>query len=70
MFSSSQKLENGYIVEDGIIKKCEDGIRRHIINTADLKLKGIHNFQNVCTVLALTESLVDIDNAIETIKQF
>jgi len=70
MFSSAQKLENGYIVEDGIIKKCEDGIRRHIINTADLKLKGIHNFQNVCTVLALTESLVDIDNAVETIKQF
>ena len=27
MFSSKQKLENGYIVEDGIIKKCEDGIK-------------------------------------------
>jgi len=70
MFSSTQKLENGYIVEDGIVKKCEDGIRRHILNTADLKLKGIHNFQNVCTALALTETLVDIDNAIETIKNF
>ena len=70
MFSSSQKLENGYIVEDGIIKKCEDGIRRHILNTADLKLKGIHNFQNVCTALALTETLVDIDDAVETIKEF
>ena len=70
MFSSTQKLENGYIIEDGIIKKCEDGIRRHILNTADLKLKGIHNFQNVCTALALTESLIDIDNAIETIKEF
>ena len=70
MFSSTQKLENGYIVEDGIIKKCEDGIRRHILNTADLKLKGIHNFQNVCTALALTETLVDIDNAVETIKEF
>lgn len=70
MFSSTQKLENGYIVEDGIIKKCEDGIRRHIVNTADLKLKGIHNFQNICTVLALTQDLVDIDNAVETIKEF
>lgn len=70
MFSSTQKLENGYIVEDGIIKKCEDGIRRHIINTSDLKLKGIHNFQNVCTALALTETLVDTDSAIETIKEF
>ena len=70
MFSSTQKLENGYIVEDGIIKKCEDGIRRHIVSTTDLKLKGIHNFQNVCTALALTENLVDTDNAVETIKQF
>ena len=70
MFSSKQKLENGYIVEDGIIKKCEDGIRRHIINTTDIKLKGIHNFENICTALALTESLVDTDNAVETIKQF
>jgi len=70
MFSSTQKLDNGYIVEDGIVKKCEDGIRRHIVNTADLKLKGIHNFQNVCTALALTETLVDIDNAVETIKAF
>ena len=70
MFSSTQKLQNGYIVEDGIIKKCEDGIRRHILNTTDLKLKGIHNFQNICTALALTETLVDIDNAVETIKNF
>ena len=70
MFSSTQKLDNGYIVEDGIIKKCEDGIRRHILNTSDLKLKGIHNFQNVCTALALTENLVDVDNAVETIKEF
>ncbi len=70
MFSSSQKLDNGYIVEDGIIKKCEDGIRRHIINTADLKLKGMHNFQNICTALALTETLVDTDSAIDTIKAF
>ena len=58
MFSSAQKLENGYIVEDGIIKKCEDGIRRHIINTEDVRLKGIHNFENICTALALTECLV------------
>ena len=70
MFSSTQKLDNGYIVEDGIIKKCEDGIRRHILNIADIKLKGIHNFQNICTALALTETLVDTDNAIETIKEF
>ncbi len=71
MFSSKQKLENGFIVdEDGIIKECNDGIRRHILDTKDMKLKGMHNFQNACTVLALTKGLVDTDDAVETIKQF
>ena len=70
MFSSKQKLENGFIVDNGIIKECEDGIRRHIIDTKSLKLKGVHNFQNVCTALALTKGLVDTDKAVETIKEF
>ena len=30
VITDKQKLENGFIVdEDGIIKECEDGIRRH-----------------------------------------
>lgn len=70
MFSSMQRLENGFIVNNGIIKECEDGIRRHIIDTKDLKIKGTHNFQNICTALALTKSFVDTDKAVETIKAF
>jgi len=35
-----------------------------------MKLRGMHNFQNACTVLALTKDLVDTDDAAETIKQF
>ena len=70
MFSSKQKIENGFIVDNGIIKECEEGIRRHIIDTKNLKLKGAHNFQNVCTALALTKGLVDTDNAVKTIKEF
>ena len=71
MFSSKKKLENGFIVDqDGIIKECNEGIRKHILDTKDMKLKGIHNFQNACTVLALTKGLVDVDEAAETIKQF
>ena len=70
LFSSSQKLENGFIVDDGIIKECNDGIRKHIIATKDLKLKGIHNFQNVCTALALTKTLVDTEKAADIIKEF
>ena len=70
LFSSSEKLDNGFIVDDGIIKECNDGIRKHIIAAKDLKLKGIHNFQNVCTALALTKTLVDTEKAAEIIKDF
>lgn len=70
LFSSKQKLDYGYIVEDGIIKECNDGIRRHLISQDDIKLKGIHNLQNICTALALTKDLVSTEKAIETIKQF
>lgn len=69
-FSSKQKLDNGYIVDDGIIKECQDGIRKHLIDTKDVKLKGMHNYENICAVLAITKTLVDTDKAIETIKEF
>ena len=70
LFSSKQKLENGYIVDEDIIKECNDGIRKHLISTKDIKLKGMHNYENICAVLALTKTLVDTDKALETIKEF
>ena len=70
LFSSKQKLENGYIVDEDIIKECNDGIRKHIISTKEVKLKGMHNYENICAVLAITKTLVDTDKALETIKEF
>ena len=71
-FSSNEKLEDGFIYDknDCTIKYCEDGIRRHIIKKEDIKLRGIHNYENICAALAATSSLVDIDKQIETIKNF
>lgn len=46
-FSSKTKLENGIIYDDEKIKSCENGIRRHIMNTKNIYIKGIHNFENV-----------------------
>lgn len=70
LFSSEKKLKDGYIVDEGIIKECKDGLRRHLIDTKEIKLKGIHNYQNICTVLALTNTLVDTEKSLETIKKF
>ena len=69
-FSSQEKLDNGFIVDEGVIKECEDKIRKHVIDCSEVKLRGIHNYQNICTALAATKTLVDLDEALETIKEF
>lgn len=69
-FSSKEKLENGYIVDGDIIKECEDGIRKHILNTEDVILRGVHNYQNICAALAATRTLVDQDVAVKAIEEF
>lgn len=69
-FSSKEKLENGFIVDNGVIKECEDGVRKHIMECKEAKLRGIHNYQNICTALAATKTLVDTEKAVETIKDF
>ena len=77
LFSSKQKLDYGFIVENGIVKECNDGIRKHIVSQDEIKLKGIHNLENICTALALTKklvntekALVNTEKAVDTIKEF
>ena len=69
-FSSQEKLENGFIVDNGVIKECEDGVRKHIMECKEAKLRGVHNYQNICTALAATKTLVDTEKAVEIIKDF
>lgn len=69
-FSSKEIIDHGYIVDGDIIKKCEDKLRKHVVNTKELILKGIHNYENVCSALAATSTLVDEEKAVEIIKEF
>ena len=69
-FSSKTKLDDGFIVDEHVIKECEDKVRRHILDTDEVILRGNHNFQNIATALAATKTLVDIDVAIQAIKEF
>lgn len=69
-FSSKEKLDNGFIVDENVIKECEDKVRKHILNTDEVILRGNHNFQNIATALAATKALVDIDIAVQAIKEF
>lgn len=59
-FSSKNRLDNGVIYDNGIVKSCEDGVRRHVVTIDDaISLQGIHNYENICAAIAATESLVE-----------
>ncbi len=71
-FSHKELLDNGVIFDekDHIIKICDDGVRKHIINQKDMLLKGEHNCENACAAISATLGLVKEDDAINTIKNF
>jgi len=69
-FSRETKLDNGIILDGDIIKKCEDRVRKHILNTNEVHLRGKHNFENICTAIAATESFVDMSNIVEAVMEF
>ena len=69
-FSSQTKLDNGYIVDEDVIKECDDKVRKHILNTENVILRGNHNYQNIATAIAATASLVDAETAVKAIKEF
>lgn len=69
-FSSKEKLEDGIILDGDIIKECNNKLRRHILNTEDLILRGRHMYEDVCAAIAATSSLVEPEKAINTVKDF
>lgn len=69
-FSSKEKLDNGIILDGEIIKDCENGLRRHILNTKDAKLRGIHNAENMCAAIAATKRFVSTEIQAKAIKNF
>lgn len=71
-FSSKEKLQDGYMydITDETMKYCEDGVRRHLLHRKEVKLRGIHNYENICSALAVTSKFVKIETALEAIKEF
>lgn len=69
-FSSKEKLDDGVIYDDGMIKECEDGVRKHLINVKDIHLRGVHNYENICAAIAATSGLVSQETQVEAIKEF
>lgn len=69
-FSRKEKIDNGIIYDNGIIKSCEDKLRRHILNTKDILLRGEHNYENICAAIAATSTLVEPEIQAEAVKKF
>ena len=69
-FSSKKRLEDGAIYDEGIIKLCENKLRKHILNTKALKLKGVHNFENICAAILATKRYVDTEKIMPILTNF
>ena len=69
-FSSKTKLDDGIVLDEDVIKQCDNKLRKHITDTDELILRGRHMYENVCTALGATLSLVEPEKAIKVIKEF
>lgn len=71
-FSSTKQLKDGYVYdrEDKMIKHCIDGDCKDLLSKSDIKLRGIHNYENICAALAATNTITDDTTQISAIKEF
>lgn len=70
-FSSQQKLENGIYYSDKAIYIARDGVSEKFISTDEVKLVGVHNFENIMAATAITMSFgVPLDIIKETVRNF
>ena len=71
-FSSTKELENGYFYdrEEKVIKQDIDGKYKDIIRKEEIKLRGIHNYENICAALSATQTIATTEEQIQAIKNF
>lgn len=63
-------MEDGIILDGDIIKECKDKLRRHILSTNTVALRGVHNYENICAAIAATSSLVKVEDAVKAVQEF
>lgn len=54
-FSGNRELENGIYWKDGRIWRSAGGKKEMVVRTDELRILGIHNFENVMTAVAMAE---------------
>lgn len=70
-FSSSQKLEEGFYVQDEKIHYAHDGQDETLLNVHELILLGKHNYENVMCAMAVALKMgVPMDKIIDVCRHF
>lgn len=70
-FSSCRQLENGIYYQDGAIWLAVRGEKKLVVHTDELKILGLHNFENVMTAVAMAEDVgVPLENIRKTVCAF
>ncbi len=70
-FSSARKLENGFYLDEDVIYKAVDGETQALLNTAETKLLGVHNMENIMAAIAICEAFgVPMDSILDSVRTF
>lgn len=70
-FSSREKLSDGLYFDGGKIYIARNGLSEVFIDTAEVNLVGIHNYENIMAATAITMSFgVPLDTIREVVKSF
>lgn len=69
-FSRKTKLDNGVIFDENIIKICDNGLRRHVVDSKEILIRGVHNRENIAAAVAATMDLIDVETMKDAITSF
>ena len=59
-FSTSNKLDNGIVYDNGVVKRCEDGVRRHMLTIDDaISVEDPYKIECICAAIAATTGIVE-----------
>lgn len=70
-FSSAHQLEDGFYLDGDNIVQAENGTKKVLMNVNDMKLLGIHNYENVMAAIAMAVNIgIPMESIIKSVCEF
>ena len=70
LFSRCNAMEEGVVLEDGVICVKKDGVRREVLPVTDILLPGVHNVENYMAAISAVDGLVSDEVILEFARTF